>query len=327
MFSQRKIWATLALVGFMAISTAKADPAPEPKGVTVDDSKWLLSDAEFFVKFNIKQMMTSDLMTKGGIAALKDLIKSNEQLKGVLDATELDLTKDIDSILATGSGNSAKDAKALVVIRGKFNQAKVEEALERAAKKDDKLKIVKEGTTTLYELPAGDKNMYAAFADKNTMVLTQSKEATVDAVKNGGKKTAGISKGMKTALGKFNGKESMTMALLINDDIQKLLTKIPNLGEASKVSILTTSVTLSDAVSLEMSGVTGEAESAKKLSKELAKFKALGAVLLEGNEEIPPIALEVLNAIKISSSKEAVLIDLKLTKEMLDKATKGGKDK
>src|SRR3569623_695434 len=141
MFSQRKVWSTLALMSLVVVSAAKADPAPEPKGVTADDSKWLLPDAEFYVKFNIKQMMSSDLMTKGGIAAIKQAIKNNEQLKGVLEATDLDVTRDFDSIIASGSGNTPKDAKALVVIRGKFNRAKMEGTLEKAAKKAATLKI------------------------------------------------------------------------------------------------------------------------------------------------------------------------------------------
>jgi hypothetical protein len=324
MFSQRKLWSTLALVGLIVVGAAKGQLA-EPKGVTVDDSKWLLSDAEFFVKFNVKQMMASDLMTKGGIAALKDAIKNNEQLKGVLEATELDITKDLDSIMASGSGNSAKDAKALVVIRGKFNRVKMQDALEKAAKKDDKLKIVKEGTTTLYEFPAGETNMYAAFADTNTMVLTQSKESTLEAVKEGGKKAATISAGMKSALTRFNGKESMTMALVINNDLQKMLAGIPNVGAAaSKLSIVTTAVTLSDAVALDIAGVTGDAKSAKQLSAILDALKATGAAALAGMEEIPPVAGELLGAVKVTASKEAVHIKLDVTKEMLDKAGKGG---
>ena len=324
----RKLWSTLALLCLVVVASARADTAPEPKGITSDDGKWLLSDAEFFVKINIKQMMASDLMTKRGITALKDAIKNNEQLKTVLEAAELDITKDVDSIMASGSGKSAKDAKALVVIRGKFNQVKMQDALEKAAKNDDKLKIVKEGTTTLYEIQSGDSNMYAAFVNKNTMVLTQNKESTVAAVKDGGKKTAVLSKEMKAALGKFTGKESMSMALVVNDELKQMLAKVPNVSGASKVSILTTSVTLSDAVALEIAGITGEADSAKKLSKDIGKLKALGAVLLADNEAIPPIATEMLEAIKINSNKEAVLLELKVTKEMIEKATKGGgKDK
>jgi hypothetical protein len=325
MFSQRKFWSTLALLSLVVVSAAKADPAPEPKGVTADDTKWLLPDAEFFVKFNVKQMMSSDLMTKGGIAAIQQAIKNNEQLKGVLEATDLDITKDLDSIMASGSGNSAKDAKALVVIRGKFNRAKMEGTLEKASKKDDKLKIVKEGGLTLYEFPAGDNTMYAAFADRNTMVMTHSKDATVTALKEGGKKSATLSAGMKSALGRFTGKESMTMALVINADLQKMLAGIPNVGAAaSKLSTVTTAVTLTDAVALDVAGVTGDPKSAKQLSAILDALKATGAAALAGMEEIPPVAGELLNAVKVSATKEAVHIKLDVTKEMLDKASKGG---
>ena len=324
MLSQRKVWSALALlVALVVASAAKAQPAP--MAVTVDDSKWLLSDAEFFVKLNVKQMMASDLMTKGGITAMKDAIKNNEQLKGVLDATELDPSKDIDSIMASGSGKDATDAKMLVVVRGNFNQAKIQDALEKAAKKDDKIKIVKEGALTLYETQTGEKTTYAAFADKNTMVWTHSKESTVAAVKEGGKKPATISKGMKSALSRFTGKESVAMALVINDDLQKMLAKIPNVGAAaSKVSTLTTAVTLTDSVSLEIAGVTGEAKSAKQLSAVLDALKATGAAALAGMEEIPPVAGELLDAIKVSATKDAVHLDLKVTKEMIDKAAKGG---
>jgi len=324
MLSQRKVWTTLALLALVVVTAAQADPAPEPRGVTADDSKWLLPDAEYFLKFNVRQMMESELMTKGGIAALKEAIKNNEKLKAVLDATDLDITKDLDSIMASGSGNNPKDLKALFVIRGKFNQAKVQDALEKAAKKDDKLKIVKEGATTLYEIAGNDNTMYAAFADKNTMVMTPSKESTLSAVKEGGKKTAAISKGMKSALAKFNGKESMTMALVINEDLQKMLAGIPNVGAAaSKVSTLTTAVTISDTVSLNIAGVTGEPKSAKQLSAVFDAFKATGVAALAGRDDIPPVAGEVLDAVKISATKEAVLVELKVTKEMLEKASKG----
>ena len=115
------------------------------------------------------------------------------------------------------------------------------------------------------------------------------------------------------------------MALVINDDLQQMLAKIPNVGAAaSKVSTLTTAVTLTDSVSLEIAGVTGEAKSAKQLSAVLDALKATGAAALAGMEEIPPVAGELLDAIKVSATKDAVHLDLKVTKEMIDKAAKGG---
>ena len=133
---------------------------------------------------------------------------------------------------------------------------------------------------------------------------------------------------MKSALSKFNGKESMTMVLVINDDLQKMLAGIPNAGAAaSKIATLTTSLTITNSIAFNMAGVTGDAKSAKNLSAVITALKAAGVALLADNEQIPPIAIEILETIKVSASQEAVLVDLKVTKEMLDKAAKGGKDK
>ena len=96
---------------------------------------------------------------------------------------------------------------------------------------------------------------------------------------------------MKSALSKFNGKESMTMALVLNDDLKQMLAGIPNVGAAaSKLSTVTTAVTLTDAVALDIAGVTGDAKSAKQLSAILDALKATGAAALAGMEEIPPVA-------------------------------------
>jgi len=328
MLAQRKIWSALALLGLVVVA-ATAAPAPEPKAVTVDDSKWMLPDAEVFFKLNIKQMMSADLMTKGGTNAIKDAIKHNEQLKSVLDATELDVTKDVDTILATGLGTTPKDTKVLIVIRGRFNQDKIHDALEKASKKnDEKLKLVKEGNTQLYEMPAGENNLYAAFAGKDTIVVTQGKETTVDAVKNGGKMAAPLSAGMKSALAAFSGKETMTMAFVVNEDLKKMLAKLPKGREAAaKIQTVTTGLTLTDSVVLAVAGNTGDAKAAKQLATMIEGFKGVGALALGGMENIPEVATDVLNAVKISATKEAVKVDLTVTKEMLDKVAKAKGDK
>jgi len=317
----RKFSLALAFLGLVMVSSVIAAPLPEPKGVTADDTKWLLSDAEVFVKFNIKQMMTADLMTKGGTAQLKEALKKDERLKEILEAADIDLTKDVDSIMASASGASAKDGKALVVIRGTFNQTKVNDAIKKAAEKNEKLKLVTEGTTQLYEVQAQDHSMYAAFANKNTIVMTQSKEATIDTVKNGGKKAATISKAMESALARFTGKESIALAMVVNDDLKGMLGKIPNVGAAvAKIKTMNASITLSDAVALNLAGYTGEAKSAKQIANVLDAFKALGA----GMEELPAFVGDILNAVSITSTEEAVKIDLKVTKEMIEKAAKSG---
>jgi hypothetical protein len=302
----------------MVVSMTTAQ-APEPVAVSEQDAKWLLPDAEIIVKINIKQMMTSDLMKKGGLEQLKEAINSNEQAKALLTAAGLDVTKDVDSIVACASGSSAKDAKARVVINGRFDPDKIHNVI----KKDDKIKIAKEGAITLYEVPTQqDQTLFAAFANKNTLVMTQSKESTIDAVKNGGKKAVTLGKEMRTAMSKFTGKESMTMVLVVNDEMKKQIANAPRIGEqASKLQTLTASITLSDAVALNLRGITGEAKSASQLGKLLEGLKAATALAGEG---VPQAVLDIIDAVKVTSDKESVKVDLKVTKEMIEKAAKGG---
>lgn len=317
----RRITAGLIGLALLAmVSFAVADTAPEPKGVSEDDSKWLLGDAEVFFKVNVKQMLTSGLMKKGGIDKIKEAINGNAQVKTILDAAGLDVTKDVDSIVASGSGANPTDAKMRVVIKGRFDPEKISAAITA---KHKEIKITKEGTTSLYEVPVQpDQNLFAAFADKNTLILTQSKDSTVEALKSGGKKAAPVSKEMKAALGKFTGKESLTMVMVVTEEIKKMLQGVPRAGEsASKLQTLTAAMTLTDDVDLAVRGITSDAKAAGQLSKLLEGLKAAAAL---AGDDVPKAVLEIVDAVKVAADKESVKIDLKVTKDLIEKATKGG---
>lgn len=312
-------WFTGALLALVLVATSSlvAQP-PEPRAVSGEENKWLLGNAELIFKLNIKQMLSSSLMKNGGIDSLKEAINSNPDAKNLLDATGLDITKDIDSIVASASGSPPAETKARIIIRGRFDPTKIETAL----KKRDEIKISKAGATTLFEINAQDQAMFAAFADKNTLVITQSKDATLDALKNGGKKDASISKEMQAALSKFSGKESMTMAMVITDEIKKMLANVPRAGEsATKLKTVTAALTLSDAIEFNLRGITGDAKAANSLSNLLEGLK--GAAALAG-DDVPAAVLDIVKSIKVAADKESVKVDLKVTKEMIEKAAKGG---
>ena len=322
MVQLRNVWrglAALALMGALVVAPAVADPAPEPKGVSEDDAKWLLPDAEVIFKLNIKQMMGSELMKKGGIEHLKQAINSNEQAKTLLEAAGLDVTKDVDSILASAAGTSAKDARTRVVVKGRFNPEKVGEAL----KKRDDVKVSKEGATQLYEVPVHDQTMFAAFADKNTVVLAHNKDAVVNAVKEGGKKAVPVSKDMSKALSRFTGKESMAVAVVISDDVKKMIANAPRVGEsAAKLQTVTAALTITDSVTFNLTGITGNEKAAKSLGNLLQILKAAAAE--SAGDQVPKGVVDILDAVKVASDKESVKVDLKVTKDMIEKANKPG---
>lgn len=306
----------VALLGM--VSLAVADTSPEPRVVGTDDSKWLLNNAEVIFKINVRTMMNSPLMKNGGIAKMKEAIENSAEAKAMFQAAGLDVTKDVDSIVASSSGSNPADAKMRIIVKGRFNPEKINAVISKNHKE---IRISKEGATSLYEVPVQDQNLFAAFVDKNTLVMTQSKESTLEAIKMGGKKSATMNKDMKSALSKFNGKESVTMAMVVTEELKSMLAGVPRAGEsAAKLQTLTAAVTLTNDVELNVRGMTSDAKAAGQLSKLLEGLKAAAAL---AGDDVPKAALEIMDAIKIAAEKETVKIDLKVTKELIDKASKG----
>jgi hypothetical protein len=324
MLQARKTWmAAVVALAALAAGPASAAPLLGIKGGGEDADKWLVNDPEVVLTINVKQMTTSKLL-QANLPTMKDMIKSNEEAKQFFEATGLDPFKDVENILISGSGGSAKDAKGLFVIRGKFDTKKIHAAVEKEAKKNPgEMKLVKEGDVQLYEVEKGEQKFVAGFASSSVLVATNSKEATLEAIKHGGKKAAKIGKEMKAALSKFTGKETMTLAVVINDDLKKLLEKAPKVGDsAGKLKLATASLVVTDSVALNLTGVTTEAKAAKSLGGALTLLKAIGQTAIMGMEELPPVLGEMLEAVKIANKDMTVTIDLKVSKEMIQKAQK-----
>jgi len=316
-------WAILVLAIPVVVGTSllRAQEAPG------DGEKWLANDSEIVVSVNVKQMLNSAAVKKEGLEPLKGLIAGNEHLKAVLDAIGLDPLKDLHSITLSGSATSAKDVKALVVVRGKFDLEKVQTAAEKFAKKSpDDLKVLKDDKGTLYEVKANDMALVAGFVDSTALVLTPSKEMTLEAIKNGGKKEAKVNKDLKSAMAKFDGKESIAIAMVVNDELKKALGKLPQAAEiAPKLQTVTGAITLTDSASTILTINTDDAKTAGKTIMLVKQLKALGELMVLNNEEVGPIAQEMLNALKIEQAGSSVTATLKVTKEMVEKA--GKKDK
>jgi len=312
--------ALLALA--LTCSAAPAAPLLGTKGAGDDADKWMIDDADFVFVLNMKQMAGSDIMKKSGIEAARGLIKSNEQAKAILEATGLDPFKDVDSMLISGTLGTRASSKGLVVIKGRFDPAK---ALKVARDKKDDVEVQKEGSIDLIKLKVQDQSAYAAFAGKNTVVVTQSKDSTVDWVKNGGKKLAKVSKPMQTALAGFKGTESLNFAMVITDDLKKLIGRVPQLAVAGpSLQTLTASLTITDAADLKVVGNTSDAKAAKQLERAVTALKGVAQIMVQSDENIGAVLGDVLDAVKVSSSKDGVQIGLKLNKEQLNKVGKGG---
>jgi hypothetical protein len=329
MLAVRKTWMAVLALTLAAVWTASASAAPllGVKGAGDDADKWLLNDPEVVMTINVKQLLGSEIM-KANMPALKGMLEHDEKAKAVLQATGLDPFKDLDSILISGAGTTSKDARALIVVRGTFDKEKIHEALKKEADKKGDVELVKEGDHQLYQFKAKDQHLYGGFASKSVLVVTHSKEATAEAMSNGGKKESKITPEMKKALGTFTGKESMTFAMVVNDELKKQIENAPQVGKAaSKLQTLTASLTVTDSISLNVTGNSSEAKAAKQLANALTILKGAAGLAAE---DFPPIAGKILEEIKITAEKESVVVALKITKAMIDEAAKlggGGADK
>lgn len=316
MVFHRKLYRFLPVVAILAL-TSIVSAQSETGPVNGDDAKWLLDNAEVVFKLNIKQMMESKLMKDRGIKEMRKMIEGNAKAKEILDSMGLDPVKDFDAVLASAAGTSASDAKALIAIVGKFDRPKVEKAMSQS----DKIKSSKEGNTTVFEFEMQGQSLYGAFANDNTMVMTQDKEATLNAVKNGGKKTAEMSKGMKSALARFSGQESMAMAMVVSEELRKMLQMAPRGGEAaSKLQTIMAGITVTENVDFNIRGITGDAKAAGTLAKLIDGLKAAAGL---AGDDVPKQLIDLLDSVKVTSDKESVKIDLKISKEVIEKSGGG----
>src|SRR5262245_58717183 len=187
MTSRKSSW---LLAGLAALCLAA------PAGAA-DASKLVPADAEQVVFVNVEALLKSELVKKHALDQVKAALKDNADAKKLFDAIGLDPLKDINSVLVANAGQ--KGDKVLVVAQGKFDLEKIHKLAEAVAReKKDELKILKEGTKTVYQGTKDGNSLYASFVDKNTMVASTSKAYVVAALKGeGGKPGKALATAMK----------------------------------------------------------------------------------------------------------------------------------
>lgn len=323
MIAIRKALLAVLVLAILVALHGNAAPIPGIKAGGEDGDKWLVDDAEFVMVINFKQMLGSDLVKKRYLEKIREKLKEDEKAKEFTNATGLDLTKDVDSIIVSGSGSSKETMKARFVVKGDFDVAK----LTKKIKENDKVSTSKVGTVELFEIEAQGQTLYAAFAGKNALVMTESKDSTVALAKDGPTKAAKIGKELKSALNRFTGKESFAMAMVVTEKLKELAAAAPQpaVKEAIKsLQTVTVGATVTEGVTLNVVGALTDAEAAKKLEKQLTGLKAVGELTLGGLDNVPQVAKDVVEGIKIDKTRDTVTITVTVTKEQVEKAEKLG---
>jgi hypothetical protein len=310
-----RTFAVAALALFAVLSLTSFAGAVEP-------DKYIPPDAESVTVVNLKQTLDSAIVKKYALDVIKSLVEGNADAQNLAKATGLDLGKDIETVTITTAGGL--DGKMLLVVRGKYDVKKFETGAATYAQANPKtLKIGKDGSTTIYESVNDGKTTYAAFADSGTLLASGDKDYLKAALKRAAGPATPIKKELAEALAKIGGTESIYTALIVTDDVKKTLEGNDQTKELAKIlKTVTATLTLTDAIQLDMAATAANAQAAQQLTLGLNAYKQAmpGIFKTIGNEQLLPLGEAIQKNLKVSAEASTVTINLKLTDEVIKKA-------
>lgn len=308
-----KNWLPVVGVGLAALCLAAPARAVEADKLTP-------ADADAVVSINVRKILDSELFKKyGKNDAEKALLDDNA--KKILEAVGLNPLKDVDSILFTNAG--IDKAKRLIVLRGKFDVDKIKAAAEKYAKdKPDDLKITQQDDLTIYEGKGDGKQPYYAHitSDGKTVLVSTDKAYLVQAVAS---RPSGPSKELQIALDAIDGKESIWMAMVVTDEMRKVMESSPQGKElAPKLESVTGTINVAKDVATSLIIHTNDAKAAGDVKKLLNQIKPILTLAAASDEHVGPLVGDLLDNLKITTDKTNVNVNLTVTADLIDKATK-----
>jgi hypothetical protein len=310
---------TVALL--LAASAAQAAPAPDEPAVGKID-KYLPDETGGVFVADIKQILASKAFTKELKKQIEDLLKM-DQVQMVLNDTGFDPFKDIDrAILAITPGTDGFSGPFLVV-EGRFDVAKLTAKADELAKQFPGFKPVEIGKAKVYEMGFGGGNPpYLGFLDKNTVILSSTKQEMTDAVeKAGGKrKTEFKSKTLAKLIDKMDPKLAVNVACAGEMAMGGSVMSVPGGGIVRMVRTLADQgidsiiggITVNEEGKAKIHFAAKDADVAKKLAAEfevgIAQMQKEIAREAVRNEHLTPV-LDVVKTIKTSVNDQTLIVE------------------
>ncbi|CAN5121392.1 hypothetical protein BH11PLA2_BH11PLA2_17040 [soil metagenome] len=197
---------SVAAAAVVAVSVAAPARAADIDPLIPAESKQVM-------RLNIKQILESDIIKKYALNQIKQAMEGADASKA-LKELGLDPLKDIDTLNAGFWGDDPQNMHGLAILKGKFDPAKLFEAVDKAIKKDgDKVSIVKEGDVKLIKIVMDKvpEPLYASMADDKTILLATDKKIVLEAIKASDAKAtkSGVQKELSELVAKMDDKASM----------------------------------------------------------------------------------------------------------------------
>ncbi len=336
MLSFRKHVLTALALSLVAALPAFAEPLRTEEAPARSLEKYLPDSADGVIVINVRQLLDSELVKKAGL----DKMLAKEDAKKAIDVIGFDPLKDVERIIVTSdkSEGSGKGDEPVFIFQGKFDPAKLQAVVEKAAEdKKEALKVHKTANGKVYELTKLDelikvppqlagsgvnlkgKSLYFTFADKGHVVLTPAKATAETALeKAAGKKTTKLTnKDLVALLPKINPKQTIAVAL-------------PADSSEQNVKNITGGITVTSDVKIDFKVAATDADAAKKIDTQIgeslqqAQDILAALVALQAKEVKPAVdpAVDILKGIKHDTKESAVTVKADIKGETLEKLAK-----
>jgi hypothetical protein len=298
---------TVLLIGAALPATAAT---PDP---------YLPSDTEIVIAVNVRQILDAPLVKKD-LEQLREHLSKSGEVQKTLEALGFDPFKDLESITVAGVGANNPD-RMLIVVHGRFDLAKFQaKAGEVGKDKDSHLKIIKEGSHTLYEteIPGQGRAMLVGLADQDTIVASTNKESVVEALDvKAGKKKNQLKKEFQDLIEKSDPKQSLRVVALGS--------AINSLPQAESVKNILGGLSVGDDLRADFTITTEDAKSAKDLAKTLEDLLDQGknfvSMMAQGNAHLAGLT-GLVDSLKVSDKGSTVVIKGEVSKEKIEQLKK-----
>jgi hypothetical protein len=285
-----------------------------------ETDKYLPDSTEAIVTINVKQLLEAPLF-KEHIEKLKLAFKGLSLGKTGIDVLGIDPLQDLEQIIVSWPGNPDQE-HPLILIKGKFDLAAVETALQKAASQKKavfqkeaidghrvhEIKQAADGETICY-VGALDQGLLALSSHQNPIFEAQDKKA--------GKRKPDLRKDVQQLLAKADPKHAISVASLSRPlSFGGLLGNLP--GNLQNVS---GGLILGEDLKIDLAFVARDIQSAKaaagQLEDTLNQAKAIVAVLVTKQKKLEPLA-DLLAGVKVTAKGSDVAFRVTITKDLID---------
>jgi len=187
------------------------------------------------------------------------------------------------------------------------------------------LKIHKEEGINSYEIKK--LKVFAAFVEKDTLLLSSSKDWIAAAIaKKGGANAPTLNKDLVALMNEGSGKEILWAAMVPNQLLDLAPKNNKQLADlAQKIKNLKAGITLTESVKVSARIQATDDKAARDIHKNLLGAKALLIFFITTSDQLKdygPALTEIVNSIKFSRDKSTVGVDLNVSGKQIEEGLK-----